>query len=151
QICLTYLNFWSITDQIELEISNGEGMEDTEDQIAIPIPQFAFLDYTACHWGNHARKGYPLEQLDALVLEYLSMDPQNLYRSLSCLCRHIATAKNVAYDSSLAESFSAIHIATYFGIHQVILNRLLVIFNINAMDAFEHTPLLWAAENGHEA
>jgi len=44
-----------------------------------------------------------------------------------------------------------IHLATYFGVVEVVTELVGMGFNIDLMDSYRRTPLSWAAGNGHDA
>src|SRR5205814_439592 len=114
--------------------------------------QFALLNYAACQWGHHARKGYPLEKgTVSLARTYLFMDLQKRIGGASYLCQHIRKS-SFTWLEEFTQSCSSLHIAAYVGIHEVLLGLLLAGVAVESKDSdFGQTPLSWAAENGHEA
>jgi hypothetical protein len=151
EVCLTYLMFESCTselvsgtswDEIKLRIQEMPGP-----------PELALLAYASCEWGHHARKGHPLEEPAAsMTLKYLSESWKKRQISISYLYLQIRKTENIRVSKEFLLSFSSLHIAAFFGIHQVLLDTPLADLGLDGKDNYYgRTPLSWAAKNGHEA
>ena len=150
QICLTYLMFECTNrESASKEVTNKTGAEAQE--MAFPTG-LALFDYAACQWGHHVRKSYRLKECTVeLILSYLSTDLWKRISSVSSLCRNMPN-DNIIWDyDAFIQSFSSLHIAAYFGIHQALTGLLLIVPAADPKDSWERTPLHWAAENGYEA
>lgn len=147
QICLTYLLFESTTN--DLASKAIEDKIESKGQNRAWTSKFALFQYATCHWGHHARKGYPLgESTLSLALEYLCMDWQKRHNSVRFLYWHLTSLDSPALDTQL---FSSLHIVAFFGIHQVLSDIRLADSAADSVDSLYRTPLSWAARNGHEA
>ena len=138
EVCLTYLNFGSIT---RLSPSFREAPS--------TIP---FVDYASCYWGEHTRremtgnvKGLALRLLDRFE-EHISATQLLLrYKEDQVWTRGLA-------EEEEQTKFTGLHGATFFGGAEIFGAVLkMKDWDINAGDCFGRTVLTWAAERGHEA
>jgi ankyrin repeat protein len=150
EVSLTYLMFTSSTS----ELISGTTCDETDSEIQETPgpPELALLDYASCEWGHHARKGHPLEERAArMTLKYLSKDLKERSGSIRYLFQQISQIFYIRDLEGFLSSFSSLHIAAFFGIHQVLLDIPLADSELDCKDCLNRTPLWWAAANGHEA
>ena len=140
KVCLTYLMFESVT--------SGPISKKMEDKIKPEIQgtlrpsQLALLNYASCEWGHHARKGHPLEkETAALALKYLSEDLREHYGSIGYLCQNISEKMYIGDLQGFVSFFSRLHIAAFFGIHQVLPGILCLGLCPDSVDIIGRTPL----------
>jgi len=132
EICLTYLN----SEQVK----------------AIP-PDFypdlsdtPFLEYCSLCWGVHAKRQLS-DRARSLALELLQGDDDNI--STRLLLRQIKGLR--LRDSGTNLQFSGLHHASFFGISEVVDALIEMEWcDTNEGDFWGHSPLSWAARNGHE-
>jgi len=132
EICLTYLNF----EQVKA-ISAGSSPD---------IRDIPFLEYCSAYWGVHAKKELSA-RAKSLALE--------LFREYG---GHISARLLLEQEDYLDRDdpypsfqFSGLHCASFFGIVDVVAALVqMECYDINGRDFLGHTPLVWAARNGHE-
>jgi len=132
ETCLTYLN----SEQVK----------------AIPadfppkILNMPFLKYCSLYWGAHAKKELS-DCARSLALQLL----QECDGHISI--KYLLEEQRYRYPKGTCGSltFSGLHWASFFGVIQVV-NDLIEMgcYDTDGLDFFEHTPLAWAALNGHE-
>jgi ankyrin repeat protein len=150
EVSLTYLMFTSSTS----ELISGTTWYETKPEIQETPgpPELALLRYASCEWGHHARKGHPLEERAArMTFKYLSKDLKERSGSIRYLSQQISKIQYIGDSEGFTSSFSGLHIAAFFGIHQVLLDIPLADSELDCKDCSGRTPLWWAAANGHEA
>jgi len=119
-----------------------------------PLPDhqcLPFLKYSSRYWGTHTKREFS-DGLMSLVLELLS--PYDTHISAMSLLQQFRSGSN--FDEDLdgldgSSLFTGLHCASFFGL--VVLVTTLMdnkACEINQRDCTGATPLLWAAENGHE-
>ena len=135
--CLTYLSFNAF--------QSGPCMNDQDFEAR--LQQNVLLDYAARYWGCHARaasnddvKQFVLDTLNGILkLDYVTqvmMASDNDYDD---------------YSQIFPKQVTAIHLAAYFGLEEVIMELLNGGHLPDLKDSNGCTPLSWAVEYGHEA
>jgi len=129
EVCLTYLN----SKQVKAPSA----------YTSLGIPKIPFLEYSSVYWGVHAKRDLS-DHASSLALE--------LFRDYD---GHISTKpllEKAGYHdfSSASLSFSGLHCVSFFGIAELVdvLIRM-ECYGIDPRDSWGHTPLSWAARNGH--
>ena len=149
ETCLTYLN----SKQVK-ELPPYPPPDD---------PSMPFLKYSSRHWGTHARREFS-DCTMSLAMELLSLH-ENHISAISLLAQFWSTCDIYGepeddieddFDSDFDDSFvysrfSGLHCASFFGLIQLAAKLIdSNVCEINQPDCTGFTPLLWAAENGHE-
>ena len=132
EICLTYLNSGKV-----------KALSADPSLLNLETP---FLKYCSRYWGVHA-KGSFSSRVRSLTLELL----QDYDRHISA--RSLLAQVRVLYYRRLGMSlqFSGLHCASFFGIAEGVVALIAMeSYDINNEDYWGHTPLAWAARNGHE-
>jgi len=131
EICLTYLN------SQQVKALSTALYPDTRD-----IP---FLQYCSVYWGVHAKKGLS-GYGKSLALELLK-------EPYSQVSTELLFAHEMLYYKVLdtCAPISGLHCASFFGIVELVV----ALIEVRGSDINEggyrgHTPLSWAAHNGHE-
>jgi hypothetical protein len=107
----------------------------------------ALLNYTAQHWGHHARRQAD-ETCKGLVLEFLR-DHRKVACASQVLLVH-AIFRYPKYSQSCRKDFSGMHLSSFFGLQQIINSQLENGDEPDLKDSDGRTPLSWAAGNGHD-
>jgi len=132
ETCLSYLN-----SQQVMALADGIHPEGSRFQTA------PFLEYSSLYWGVHAKR--ELSDCAKLLALKLFDDCDD----------HISTdillgAQDDIYADGLSP-FTGLHCASFFGIVELVACLLEVeTCDINQEDPTGNTPLVWAAQNGHE-
>jgi len=135
EICLTYLN----SEQVKA-IPADRSLE---------IRHTPFLEYCSLHWGVHARKDLS-DRARLLSLELLREYEGHISGKLLFVDPWVLNTSRFR-SLSRVSPFNGLHCASFFGIVEAVAalietNR----YDINKGDYRGHTPLAWAARNGHE-
>ncbi|KAH0562831.1 hypothetical protein GP486_002538 [Trichoglossum hirsutum] len=132
--CVTYLSF-----------SNFEsGFCPTDEEFEARLRSYVLYDYAARNWGHHARAASA--EVEQLILDFLENDAK------VSSCSQAATISRYYYGGSqtVPKQMTGLHLAAYFGLRKAVVALLKSgHHHPNAKDAFNQTPLLWAARNGH--
>jgi len=136
ETCLTYLN----SQEVKHISANP-----------VPDPKSApFLAYSSLYWGAHAK----LEHSDhskSLALKLLSR--YDNHASSKLLLQHALDPYdfNDIRSSAAPFTFTGLHCASFFGVVEVATALMGTKgCDINQIDCTGVTPLMWAAENGHD-
>ena len=149
QICLTYLNFSSLTTYAMSQVGHGirgtsfEGMSES----------FPFLQYASDNWGQYAAQPGCSEAVEALAMKLLQADSGCQYSHVSFEVLHRKLRTEYGYYDPVGPGesmFRGIHAAASFGLAPY-MNELGKDYGWDPKDNYNRTPLSWAAENGHEA
>jgi len=132
EICLTYLN--------------SEMVKAPSSCLFPYIPSTTFLRYSSRYWGAHAKRDLSGHG-KSLVMELLQ-DYDGHISAKSLLAE-------AGYIGHMMEGtgfrFGGLHCASFFGIVEVVATMIeMKNYDINEGDFLGHTPLAWAAKNGHE-
>jgi len=138
EICLTYLN----SKQVKaIGAYSPHGASD--------IP---FLGYYSVYWGVHAKKELS-HCARSLTLELFLFPEYDCHISVKFLLKQVKIIRYWDFnaDIGLSLSFSGLHCASFFGIVELVAALIEMEWcDINKRDILWHTPLAWAAHNGHE-
>lgn len=138
-ICLTYLSFKAF------ESSRAQNDQELEDRLR----KNPVYDYTAHHWGDHARNAVGIHQQITTFLH--SEDKFNA--STQVLLTVKRWPNDRGYSQRLPINMTALHLAAYFGILSYIRTQIK-----NGSDKWvnewagktaDWEPMWWAAKNGH--
>jgi ankyrin repeat protein len=133
-ICVTYLSF----DAFET------GFCPTDLEFEARLQSNALYDYSARNWGHHARTASMEKQL---ILDFLKSEAKVSASTQAMM----ADAGYYGYSQRVPRHMMGVHLAAYFGLEEAILTLLKNRCDPNVKDNYGHTPLLWAARNGHKA
>ena len=133
QVCLTYLNFDSIN---ELSPSLDSAPAETR-----------LLQYASSHWGHYAG-GELTEGVKSLVLQLLAKFGRHISAKLLLWGNYNEWERMRRYS----EGFTGLHCAAYLGLDAIAIALLEEVEGCSAdmVDGWDRTPLVWAAESGHE-
>ncbi|KAH6844764.1 ankyrin repeat protein [Chaetomium sp. MPI-CAGE-AT-0009] len=136
-ICVTYLSFRSFES----------GPCPTNAEFEDRLRSNQLYDYAACYWGEHARDAGGMSQV---ALAFLKSDSL-----LEAQVQAVMVIRRGSYLKGNSQNFpkrmQGLHVAAYFGISEAVETLLQSSDNNDMKDSWRQTPLLWAAENGHEA
>jgi len=133
EVCLTYLNFDSV---IELSPSLNR----------VPV-ETRLLRYASTYWGHYAINGLT-EGAKSLAL-----------RLLGRFGRHISAKLLLwgnfdwwEWERRYSAGFTGLHCAAYLGLDEIAIGLMKEVEGSGAdmVDGWGRTPLMWAAESGHE-
>jgi len=130
EMCLTYLN--------------SETVKALSIDPPTHIPDIPFLEYCSLYWGVHAKRDLSEHARSRALELFQDYDGHISAKSL------LKQAGFLSLESQDIQ-FSGLHCASFFGIVEVVA-ALIEIGNhdTNQKDFLGHTPLAWAARNGHE-
>ena len=137
ETCLTYLNSRQVKRLPPYPLPDQQSMP--------------FLKYSSRHWGTHAKREFS-DGAMSLALELLSRYETHISAT------SVLKQSRGGYDfgdgfggAGSSSLFSALHCASFFGIVELATTSVdNKACGINQRDCTGATPLLWAAENGHE-
>ena len=135
EVCLTYLNFQHIR-------SFSPALR------SVP-PTAPFVEYAACHWGTHARRGIT-ERVKTLALKLL--DGFDKHIASKILLMHGVSPWDWPFDpEDTPRGFTGLHIAAYHGCVEIAVALLETNkWDVQATDFNGNTAISWAARRGHE-
>ena len=135
EICLTYLNFPHIRSFSPTLRS-------------VP-PTAPFVEYAACYWGTHARRGIT-ESAKNLALKLL--DGFDKHISSKILLMHGVSPWDWPFDpEDTPRGFTGLHSAAYHGCVEIVVALLETDkWDVQATDFNGNTAISWAARRGHE-
>jgi len=133
EVCLTYLNFDSV---IELSPSLNRAPVETR-----------LLQYASTYWGLYARNGLT-EAVKSLALRLLGKFGRHISAKLLLWGNFDWWERERRYSAG----FTGLHCAAYLGLDKIVIGLLKDVEGCGAdmVDGWGRTPLMWAAENGHE-
>ena len=140
EICLTYLNFQSVSK-----------LPTALRSIPSTMP---FLHYSACHWGFHARGGVT-ESVKRLALRLLQQDANHI--SASILLREesvgfLSWGERQEGGHPDLRGYTGLHCITYMGIAEIATAMVdKKVWDLNQRDSKGATPLIWATKYGNPA
>ena len=106
-----------------------------------------FLEYASIYWGTHAKRELS-DRARLLALELF--DNYNDHVSAQFLLKHISKPDSFDGGGDFS-SLTGLHCASFFGIVEVVIALLEMNgCDVNQRGYMGNTPLIWAAENGHE-
>jgi len=159
-ICVTYLSFRQFKT----------GTCDTDDELKQRLQSNPLYNYAARNWGHHARKALDLSQdtrasftgeynvkleesfktASQAVIDFLERE-ENIRAATQALREAERWSPFQNYSQEFARQMTALHINAYFGVEEAAKALLNKGAAIESKDNSGRTPLIWAAENGHEA
>ncbi|KAI0403025.1 hypothetical protein F4802DRAFT_608355 [Xylaria palmicola] len=115
-----------------------------------------FYRYAACNWGHHGRKLSSCQTACRTIVSFLCKPAHVKASSQPPMDRYSVYMLDLDIPNwALAPEMSGLHLVAYFGLDQVAMSLLKDYpddcINPNLQDKIGQTPLLLAAENGHEA
>ncbi|KAK6501953.1 hypothetical protein TWF481_009771 [Arthrobotrys musiformis] len=134
--CVTYLLFD--------EFRNGACPSD--EAFETQLLTHPLYDYAARNWGHHARAA-PSKEVQQLVLEFI----QNEKKLSASNQAAMASRGSPNYSQNVPQQVTCLHLASYFGLWEVVRTLLLGGCKPDVKDTHDQTPLLLAAANGHDA
>lgn len=108
----------------------------------------ALYDYAARNWGEHARMSS--KEVSDSVTSFLS-DPKKIAASSQALLVSKRSKIDPGYSQKVPQDFTAIHIAAYFGLKEIMISLIADENGLDLKDTHGRTPLSYAAENGRES
>ena len=135
--CLTYLLF----DAFDAGACMGE-MED--DDFEQRYRDFPLLGYASLWWGRFAYHAEDIE-LRETAMEFLTRKP-NIDASVQALW-YTDTTDALTWNAKTGAT--ALHLAAYFGLEQLIADLLEDTPDVDAQDSLGNTPMMYAALEGH--
>jgi ankyrin repeat protein len=139
--CLTYLSFSPFRS----------GSCPSDDEFKSRLGENVFLDYASRYWGQHA------QTVQEPVSELASSFLQDTYLVSSAVQAMSISSYQVSnYSQRFPKGTTGLHLTAIFGLlhlSDVLLSQSEgnISISANAKDNSGRTPLLWAAEKGHEA
>jgi len=127
--CVTYLSFNVF----------GTGTCVTDKEFEARLQENVLYDYAARNWGYHARVAFTATE--QLILSFLESKAK-LSASSQVWNPHFI---------HISPHMTGVHVAAYFGLREAIIALLNDGHKPDLRDSYGQTPLLWAAENGHDA
>ena len=135
ETCLTYLNF----GELRQPCASNNSLEEK-------IIKYPFLNYAARYWGTHIKQesNDGLTELVKTLVDHESGSPP-------CAMQALFKCES-SWDSPIAQKFSGIHAIAYFGLSVYMTYYCGLDGEILELEDDDgKTPLLWAAQYGHEA
>jgi ankyrin repeat protein len=136
-ICVTYLSF---------DIFNS-GFCQTDAEFEERLRLNALYDYVAHNWGSHAREALTLCQEVISFLES-KLKIEAASQALLAIRKYSSRSKD---SQKVPRQITGLHLAAYFGVLEAANTLIRRGQSLDSKDSYNGTPLLWAAENGHEA
>ena len=136
KICVTYLSFDIFGSQFCQTNLDLQGL----------LASNGLFHYAACNWGHHAYMSSVQE--DVLILDFLESGT-NL--SVSALVMVTYTYDEFLWwpKNTTKPRMESLHITAYFGLRQSTAALLDRQYSVSPKDAFDCTPLYYAADKGH--
>jgi hypothetical protein len=114
----------------------------TDEEHEVRLQLNPLYDYAARNWGHHARTA-STEKL--LIANFLECDAK------ISGCSQAMMASGRYSSQEVPKQMTGVHLAVYFGLRKEITALLKNRHDLDSKDSHGRTPLLWAAEEGHEA
>jgi hypothetical protein len=136
--CLVYISFDVF----------AKGYCRSNEEMETQLHKYPFLKYAAKHWGDHTR-GVQEEKIQELALKFLMYESKVL---CSYQVMNLPESRYSSYSQRFPEHITKLHLVASIGlakIMRVLLEREGV--DADSKDEYCQTPLLRAAERGHEA
>jgi len=134
EICLTYLNSKHVS---AMPADTSSTVADT-----------SFLKYCSIYWGVHAKKGLSAHAKSLALELFREYDTHPSTKLLLEQVQHLRW--DISRGSDEGFRFSGLHCASFFGIVDLVAALIgMECYDINEGDFAGHTPLIWAAYNGH--
>ena len=132
-VCLTYLNFDSV-NELSHSLDNA-------------LVEIHLLQYASCYWEFYARNGLT-EGVKSLALQLLGKFGGHISAKLLLRGGFGEWGGKWRYS----EGFTGLHCMAYLGLDEIAIALLEQVegWGADMADAWDRTPLMWAAECGHE-
>ena len=136
EVCLAYLNFECVRE-----------LPPTCDQLPPTTP---FLEYASRYWGAHARRQ---TSTSVVSLALKLFDRFNEHISCELLFRErLASFSRLVFQDLRLVRCTALHAGAIVGVLEIMVPLLKINkWDLNAIDDFGSTALLWATRIGHDA
>ncbi|KAI9774450.1 MAG: hypothetical protein M1839_001733 [Geoglossum umbratile] len=133
--CVTYLSFRTF----------GNGFCATDKEFEERLQSSRLYDYAARNWGHHAHAA-------STVIEQLIQDLLENEANVSAASQAMmASGSYIGYSQRVPRQMTGVHLAAHFGLAGTIIGVLKNGYNPDVRNSYGETPLLWAAQKGHEA
>ena len=133
ETCLSYLNSHQVK---ALSTSPSRALRGTP-----------FLEYSSLYWGVHAKRDLS-DCARLLALELFDNYSNHISQKFLLNARK---PRSFHFDFDKPSQFSGLHCASFFGIVEIVASFVeMGDCDINQTDFRDCTPLMWAAQNGHE-
>jgi hypothetical protein len=145
-ICITYQLFSAFET----------GYSQTDDEFEERLHSNQLYDYATHNWGHHACEVVPLcqEAIEFLECESKVEASVQALMSVKSSSRQYISQKapfsRQNYSQKAPKQITGLHLAAYFGINDAVNTLLTNGTSPDFRDSDGKTPLLWAAEYGHE-
>ncbi|KAI3332830.1 hypothetical protein F4824DRAFT_473880 [Ustulina deusta] len=133
ETCLTYLSFQPF----------DTGFTRCHEEYSARLESNPFYSYASCNWGYHAHLAPTCQD----VLPFLQK--QSHVEATSQVLLGPMPDCSLSGGGATTWRRTGLHLAAYFGLQQV--QDIVRLYDVNERDSCGQTPLLYAAENGHEA
>lgn len=133
--CVTYLSF----DPFKA------GPCSTDMDFEARLDTYPLFSYAARNWGHHVRT----QQTGISLILALLEDTPRLNACVQGLFARKEFPTHWNYSQEVPESFTGLHLASYFGLENVVLYMIQQGKQSEAIDSFGRLPLTWAAFNGY--
>lgn len=107
---------------------------------------FPLLEYASLYWGSHLKADND-NDLESLALRLFERKP-HLDSSVQAL---FYSDSSTAAAWNAEDGSTALHVASFFGLHHVVIRLLLAGADVNAVDSNGNTSLMYAAAEGHNS
>jgi len=133
EVCLTYLNFDSV-DKISYTLDRAPA-------------EARFLQYASSYWGLYAKNGLT-KRVKSLALQLLGKFGGHISAKLLLWGNFNRWERQRRHSAG----FTGLHCAAYLGLEEIAISLLEEDKGCSAdmADSWGRTPLMWAAESGHE-
>jgi hypothetical protein len=134
-ICVTYLSFDTFQTGFCL----------TDEDFEARLRLNPLYDYTARNWGYHV-------QVASIEKEQLILNLLESGVKISAASQAMMADESYSdYSQRVPRQITGVHLAAYFGLSETTMTLLRNRHDPDIKNIDGHTPLAWAAQNGHEA
>ncbi|UKZ76961.1 hypothetical protein TrVFT333_004677 [Trichoderma virens FT-333] len=134
-ICMTYLTFSAFQEEPRR----------SQERLDKRIELNTFYNYSAEHWAYHTNRALDQGLEASKVVEFLEHGRTRGWWYQELLYSHSKTA---IHPDFIPAQLTALHVAAFFGIHQVAAGLIEQGYGPNAKDTALRTPIWWAACRG---
>ena len=137
-ICLSYMATEDLRQPLDIR--------SPQDDYDARIKQYPFASYAYEYWGNHAREAIQMKPVFTRILDFLN-DEQDVAAFVQAFW-YLQSAAATRWE--IRKGASALHIAAWFGLTDVIPDLIQKGLDVNYKDpASKQTPLMIATRQGH--
>ncbi|GKZ74668.1 hypothetical protein AnigIFM50267_001157 [Aspergillus niger] len=133
--CVTYLSF----DPFKT------GPCSTDMDFEARLDAYPLFSYAARNWGHHVRA----QEMEISLIVALLEDTPRLNACVQGLFARKEFSTHWNYSQQVPKLFTGLHLASYFGLENVVLYMIQQGKQSEVIDSFGRLPLTWAAFNGH--